>query len=257
MGPAPVEELRPLIPTVPEPAVEHRGEPLFEGSAQFGRETALLDGVGRVAVGARHRLDIFAAAGTALDLENRHARIRHLVEKRDGAQILGRKNVRIVEFQFPARLQIGRPITPATDLIAFAPVGRGAVFVEREETLARNGHAEGAVAEHLELHGATGRSADAFPRHGFADGLHLIETQLAGQHHHVGEPAVETERLEVGNAQLRGDVHLDPELARTGDGRHIGGDHGRDTGVAGGDQGLAHRGQVFVVEGDVERQITA
>ena len=113
------------------------------------------------------------------------------------------------------------------------------------------------MAEHLELNGTAGRSTDALASHGFGDGLDLLEPQLPGQDDHVGELAVEAQALDVGDAQLRRDVHFEPEPARFGDGGHVGSDDGADAGVACSAQRLAHRRQVFVIECDVERQIAA
>ncbi len=87
------------------------------------------------------------------------------------------------------------------------------------------------------------------------DGLRLVEPELACQHHDVGELAVEAQAFDVRHAQLRGDMHLQPEPPCFGNGRHVGGDDGADAGLACGLQGLAHRIQVFVVQRDVERQV--
>ena len=88
-----------LVVAVPETAVEDRGEPRLERSAQFRGERPGLDGVGRFAVGPCDRLDILAAARPPFDLEDRGARIGHLVEKFDGAQVFGRHDILVVDQQ--------------------------------------------------------------------------------------------------------------------------------------------------------------
>ena len=113
------------------------------------------------------------------------------------------------------------------------------------------------MAEHLDLYRTARRTAEALTVDGFPDGLHLVQVELAGQHDHVGELAVETQAFQVGDAQLRGDVHFQSAGAGGGDGRHVGADHGADTGFGSGIEHFPHGRQVLVVERDVEGQVAA
>ena len=111
------------------------------------------------------------------------------------------------------------------------------------------------MTEHLDADFPAGRTADDFAVDGFPDGPHLFQAQLARQHDHVGELAVEAQALYVGNTELRGNVHLQAQAAGFVDGGHVGTDDGAHAGFPGGEQGLAHRRKVFIVEGVVESQV--
>ena len=87
------------------------------------------------------------------------------------------------------------------------------------------------------------------------DPRHLLERQLAGQHHRVGPLREELHGLGVGDVALRGDMHLLADAAGVEDGREVGGDDGVDPlGLGPVDDGV-HVGQLVFVDDRVDRQI--
>ena len=113
------------------------------------------------------------------------------------------------------------------------------------------------MAEHLDLHRPARRAADSFAGDGIADRADLLQPDLPGQYDHVGELAVVAQGLAVGNAQLRGDVYLQAQPPGFRDCGDIRGDDGAYARFAGRLKRPAHRGEVVVVEGDVEGQVAA
>ena len=89
------------------------------------------------------------------------------------------------------------------------------------------------MGEHLDLNQFAARTADLFGLDAAVDLGHLLESQLAGQHHRVGPLGVEAYGLGVRDVALRGDMDLLPDLSRVEDGGHVGGDDGVDAGPAG------------------------
>ncbi len=111
------------------------------------------------------------------------------------------------------------------------------------------------MREHLYPHEIARRAADAVPLNGFVYVLDLVEVELARQHHHIGELGVEAQRLDIGDGELGGDVHLKPYAAAIHYRSHIRCDDGVHPGSRGCIEGLPHRGKVFLIEDYVERKV--
>ena len=93
--------------------------------------------------------------------------------------------------------------------------------MEREIAFSADGHAERAVAEHLEADGLSGGSADVLlPDCAGYDG-DLVEIQLPGEDHHVGPPGIEADGLGVADVDLGGYVDLLSDGAGVEDGGHV------------------------------------
>ena len=93
------------------------------------------------------------------------------------------------------------------------------------------------------------------PHNEGVDLAHLVEAQFARQHDHVGELRVEAQRLDVGYAQLRGDMHLQADLPRIEDRGHVRGDDGVYAGLLRQVQhppGLVH---LLVIKRDVQGHV--
>ena len=58
------------------------------------------------------------------------------------------------------------------------------------------------------------------------DFCHLLHLQFASQHHHIGKLGIETQGLDVGDVELRGEVHFETNLSAIGHDRHVGGNDG-------------------------------
>ena len=243
------------VVSLPESAVEDRGEPLLEPSGQLGRVAPRLDGPQGLVVALHHALDILRAAGAALDLEHAHPCGEHPVQEVDRAEVLGREDILPVDVELRAGLLVCQGVFAAAQLAAGPAVGRAARLVEREVALARDGHAEGAVGEHLDLHELAARSADVVLDDPAVDFGHLLERELACQHHRVGPLRVEAHRLGVRDVALRGDVHLLPDAPRVENRRQVGGDDGVDALAAGAVDHLVHGRHLVLVDDGVDRQV--
>ena len=127
--------------------------------------------------------------------------------------------------------------------------------MKAQVTFAGNGHAEGTVAEHLDPHKLSARSADVVADNSFMDGPDLIEIQFTGQDHHVGITGIEAEGLGVGDAQLGGDVDLHPPGAGIEDCGHVGGDYGRDAARSYGVDDGAHLLHIPVINDGVYGEV--
>ncbi len=82
--------------------------------------------------------------------------------------------------------------------------------MEAEVAFSGDGHAQRPVAEHLYPHQLAARASDVVADYRLMDCLHLVEVELAGEHHHVGKLRVISQGLGVGDAELGGDMHLHP-----------------------------------------------
>ena len=148
-------------------------------------------------------------------------------------------------------------IAPAANLHTGAAVGTFSVGRQRKVALAGSGHTEGPVGEHFYTDPLPRRAADVFGNDGLVDGLHLLQVQLPGQHHHIGPLRIETQGLYVGNAQLRGDMHLQADFPAVQDAGHVGGDDGIHPGGLGGVQRFVCCLEIFSEKGDIQRHIAA
>ena len=175
----------------------------------------------------------------------------------DGFQIFGRHQVFVIDLNLVAGLSVGEGVRATADLRAGAAVGARVHGVQRHIALAADGHAEGAVAKHLEAHAAARRAAQVVADDAAVYLGHLLHRQLARQHHHVGPAGVELQRLVVGDVGLGGDVHLDTLAVCVFDDGGVAGDDGGDAGLARRLDGLARLLHLIIVQYDVECQVGA
>ena len=161
----------------------------------------------------------------------------------------------MIYIQLVAGFEVDHLIAAAAHLEAGSAVGRLAERMQAHIAFAADCHAEGPVGEHLYANRLPRRAADML---GF-DGIHnlpnLIQIQLAGQHHHVGELAVEAHSLHVGDAELRRNMHLQPQLAASLDAGDIRGDDGVHPCLTGSNERLPHIGHIPGIESDIEGKI--
>ena len=87
------------------------------------------------------------------------------------------------------------------------------------------------------------------------DMLHLLHVQLTGEDADIGKLAVELQGLDIGDIELRRQVHFHALLAAVDHHGDIGGDDGADTGLHGGVDDLVHRRHVLVVDDRVDSEI--
>ena len=216
---------------------------------------AVDDGADGFFVDTYHRVDVFRATGATLDLEHSHARLHHAVDEAHGLQVLGTHKVFVVYLYLVARLGIGEQIGAAAYLYALAAVGRAVGIGKAHVALAADGHTQRAVAEHLYAHGLAAGSADGLLGYLAVDVGHLVEVELACEHHHIGEMGVETQGFDVGDVELRGQVNLHSNLAAVGHNGHVAGYHRRDMGFEGGIDDGSHHADVVVVDDGVDGEI--
>ena len=250
-----LEHRRPLVPAVPEPAVEDRRETLVPGLRDLLAPASLEDCIERFAVALDRSAHVFGTAGAALDLEDGDARLHHQVQKADGLQVLRGHEVAVVERNLRAALAVDGDVVAPAALQALAPVGALASRVQAQPALSAHGHAERAVAEHLDAHGPARGALDALAVDRGADVRHLAQRQLARKHDDVGELRVKAQGLDVRDVELRGEMHLDAELPAALHDRNVGGDDGRDARGLRGRDDLAHGGEVAVVDDGVDGEV--
>ncbi len=143
----------------------------------------------------------------------------------DGFQILGRHDVFVVDGELLTCLEVGHLIPSPADLGAGTTVGRRVHFMQAEVAFTRYGHAEGAVAEHLDTHEFPTGAPHVVAHDCIMDGTHLVEVQFAGEHHNIGILRVEFHRVDVRYALLGRDMHLHPTAAGIENRRYIAGDY--------------------------------
>ena len=85
--------------------------------------------------------------------------------------------------------------------------------------------------------------------------FYLVEIEFPRQHHHIGEPGIEAQALNIGDAELGGDVHLEADLTAVCYGCHIGGDDGIHPGILCGIERLLHVRNIFRIKADVQGKI--
>ena len=215
-----------MIVAVPEATVEDACQTLVPVVLLLFGESAVEHGLYGLLVALHHRIDVFGTTGTSLNLEHAHACIHHLVDETDGFQVLWAHDVLVVNLQLVARLVVGDGVAAPANLHALAPVGRAVGVVEAHVALARDGHAECSVTEHLDAHGLSAGAADMFLLDVAVDVGHLLHAQLACQHHHVGKLCVELQCLDVRYVELCGEVHLHAHLPAVLHHGNVAGDDG-------------------------------
>ena len=119
-----------------------------------------------------------------------------------------------------------------------------------------DGHAEGTVTEHLDTNLLARRTTDMLGLYLSIDLGHLLHVQLAGEHNDIGKLSVEAQRLDVGDVQLCGEMHLLPHPITIGHNGHVGSYHGRDTRLFGSIDDLVHQRDVLTIDDGVHRQVT-
>ena len=155
-----------------------------------------------------------------------------------------------------ARLAVGEQVGAAADLHTLAAVGAAVLGHQAHVALARDGHAERAMAEHLDADGLARRTEDGLrAMDGLVDMAHLVHIELARQYGNVGKLRVEAQGLDVGDVELGGEVDLQADLPAVAHHGHVGGNDGRDARLARRIEYLAHRGEIVVVDDRVDREV--
>ena len=139
-----------LVVAVPEPAVEDGGESLVPLVLLLFRERVIEYGLDGLLITFYHRINVFRSSCTAFGLEYAYATLHHPIDETYGFQVLGRHDVFIVDVELVARLIIRCGIAASAHLNALPAVGRAVGGMQAHIALAADGHAEGAVAEHLD-----------------------------------------------------------------------------------------------------------
>ena len=179
------------------------------------------------------------------------------IEEADGAKILGRHDILVVDFEFEVALFVADDIAATAELETGAPIGRVVVVVEREVAFAADAHAEGAVGEDLYLYQLALGPSDVVVANELGNLRHLPQRQFAGSDNHIGEASIVAHSLDVRDVALGGDMHFDANLISIGDDGHIGGDDGADTSLAGGMEKVMHLGDLIVVDDSVDGEVGA
>ena len=122
--------------------------------------------------------------------------------------------------------------------------------------LATDGHAERAMAKHLDTDLHPRRSADMLGLYLTEDLSHLLHIQLTRQHDDISKLRIELQGFNIGDIQLCGEMHLLPHLITIGHHRHIRGNDGRDASLLGGIDDLMHQGNVLAVDNRIDGEIT-
>ena len=187
---APLAEPLSQIVAVPEPPVEHGGQPPVPRLHLLGSERALLHGLHGLLVATHHGEDVFCAACPSFDFEHSHAGRHHLVDEPYRFQVFGTHDVFVVHVELYSRFAVTHRIAAAAHLHTLSPVGRPAEVVEREVAFATHGHTQRTVAEHFDAQQLARRPADVLFLDEIVDFGHLFQVQLARQHHHVGKGGV-------------------------------------------------------------------
>ena len=245
---------------VPETTIEDTSQPLVPFVQSRQEHLSAQFGVGQrvdgFTVAAHHRVHILRTTSPAFYLEHTHTCIHHLVDETDGFQILRRHNVTVLDVQFRACLHILHRVAPTAELHALATVGRTAPVALAQVAFAADGHAEGAMAEHLDAHRLSTRTANAVSFDGIVDFRHLLHVQLTCQNHHIGKLRIETQSLRITDVQLRAQVDFLPNLTAIKHHRHIAGNDSTDASLVGSIQNPAHQLQILTIDNGVHRQVT-
>ena len=93
--------------------------------------------------------------------------------------------------------------------------------METEVAFSGDRHAERTMGEHFDFHESARRTADPVAVDDGLDFLDLSEIKFTCKDDDVGKLCVETQSLDIGDAELGGDVYLHTYLAGIDDGRHV------------------------------------
>ena len=251
----PLAEALAEVVAVPEATIEDGREALVPGGYEALVEGAVAAGRGGLGVALRDGAHVFRPPRAALDLEDAHAGVDEFVEEMNRLEVFGRHDVGVVDVQLVVRLAVADGVAAAANLVAGAAVGGGVHLVQAEVAFAGDGHAEGAVAEHLEAYGLALGPADVTLADGPMDGADLVQIELAGQDGHVGKAGVEGQGFDVGDVELGGEVDLLTDVGGIAHGGHVGSDNGRDASLERGVDDAPHGVQIGVVEDGVDGQV--
>ena len=127
--------------------------------------------------------------------------------------------------------------------------------METHVALAADGHAEGAVAEHLNADELARGAADMLLTDLTVDICHLIHIQFTGEHHDIGKLGVEAQGLDVGDVELCREMHLLPYPITIGHHSHVGGNHSRDVSGLGCIDNLMHQGDILAVDDGIDGEV--
>ena len=165
--------------------------------------------IDELAVHAHDRAHVLGALHTALDLKGRNARLNELGQNLGSAQVFRAQKMLAGGGQgFVLQRTIVQGVGQAACLSAATAVGRAPADHRRHEALPRIAHADGAVAEGLDLHTQLGGSRR---KHG-----NLLERKLASERHALGaQLGGSAQALDIVRVHLCGNVQ-----ARALDGTH-------------------------------------
>ena len=271
----PLAQALPQVVAVPEPSVEDGSEPLVPSVLLRIGEGALDDAADGLLVTLHNGAHILRSSRASLYFKHAHACEHHFVDEADGLEVLGRHDVLVVNLQLNLALLVVEDVgggvvrdefapavgtaedveAPAAHLHAGASVGAVAQLVEAEVALAAHGHAEGAVAEHLDAHEVALRASNLLALDDVVDMANLGEVEFTGQHHHVGKAGVEAEGLGVADVELRAEVHFLPDGVAVAHHSYVAGNDCRDARLAGSIDDLAHKRHVVVIEYGVDGEV--
>ena len=218
---------------------------------------AVGDSIDSLAVAFGDGADIVGAAAAPLDFEHSDTGLEDFIKEPNGAEVFGRHDVLVVNFQLKVALLVFDDVATAAELETGTTVGRIVVVVEGEVAFARDGHAECAVGEDLNLDEFAAGSANVVVADELGNLGHLGQGELACGNDDVGEAGVVADSLDVGDVALGGDVHLDANLVSIGDDGHVGSNNGTDArGLCGFEQAV-HLLDFTVVDDGVDGEVGA
>ena len=244
-----------LVVAIPEATVEDTRQTLVPLVFLLLGKGAVEHALDSLLVALHHGIDILRTAGPTLDLEHPHTRFHHTIDKTHGLEILRTHQIFIVHLYLMTRFGIGEDIRTTAYLYALAAVGRPVGSIQTHVALTRDGHAESTMTEHLDADRLTRRSADALLHRLTMNLCHLVHIQLTRQYHHIGKLGIETQGLDVGDIQLRTQMHLLSHRSAIGHHRHIRGDDSRDARLLGRIHNLVHQRDILVVDDGIHREV--
>ena len=111
------------------------------------------------------------------------------------------------------------------------------------------------MTEHLDTNQFALRSTDVLLLYLTINLCYLVEIQLASQYHHISKLGIELQRLDVGDVQLGGKMHLHTLLSAIGHHRNIAGYDCRNLSLHSSIDNLVHQLYVLAIDNGVHRQI--
>ena len=240
--------LRAKVPTVPVAAVEHFSQPCVPDRYLFLREGAVQHRLERLSVALGADADIFGRTGAPFDFEDACAAMNHLVEKADRFEILRTHHVLRTQLELDITLDVSDCVFATARLQTLTSVGAFSARMQTHEATAALRDAQSSMAEDFNAYGMPRRSADVLGFDGARHGLRLIKRKLTSQHRDVGKACVELQRLNVGDIELRRQVHRNFRFVRNHHRRDIRADDGVDACGFGSKDAAPRRSQIVVVE---------